>query len=79
MPSVRAEPVVAREALAALRDGHPRHHRLGARAADPAGDGTVRPDQCLRARLGRRRPLAPDDRGERERLATAPEVCRQRE
>src|SRR5262249_44119731 len=46
----------------------PHDERLGAAPADPPGHRAVGPDQRLRSRLGRGRPLAADDGGQGEGL-----------
>ena len=56
----------------------PNDDRLGARSTDPSLRAAVLADQYLRSRLGRGRRLAPDDRGQRERLSAALELGSQR-
>ena len=75
-PALAVEPDQARSAVAQRLQRLADEDRLSARAADPAFDAAVGVDEGLGAGLGRGRRLAPDHRGQDERLAPTLEIRR---
>ncbi len=67
----------ARLTVAQGLEGLAQHDRFGASASDPARHGSVGPNERLGPGLGRGRPLAADDGGERKRLAGVTQRHRQ--